>query len=84
MTGRVGCRPGSAWRCLSVSGVPGLPPTATNNLAETACQDPCASRMQQPEREAVSGRSCRFQSIWWNDVGDALSGVATAVRLPRP
>lgn len=65
-------------------GCAGSPPAATKNLTETSRQDPCASRQQQPERDDILGRSCRAQHVWWNNVGDALSGVATAVRLPRP
>jgi hypothetical protein len=66
-------------------GCAATPPASTNNnLAEISRQDPCPSRLQQPERDAIPGRSCRTQHVWWNDVGDALSGVATAVRLPRP
>ncbi len=65
-------------------GCVGTPVTSTNNLAETSRQDPCASRLQQPQREDIPARSCRAQHVWWNDVGDALSGAATAVRLPRP
>lgn len=64
-------------------GCAGTPLTATNDLTENPHQDPCTSRLQQPEREDISLRSCRAQHVWWNDVGDALSGVATAVRLPR-
>ena len=74
--------------CVAVlisCGCAGTPPASTNsNLAETPRQDPCASRPQQPERDDIPGRSCHVQHVWWNDVGDALSGVATAVRLPRP
>lgn len=65
-------------------GCAGTPSMSTNNLTETSRQDPCPSRLQQPERNDIPGRSCRAQHVWWNDVGDALSGVATAVRLPRP
>jgi hypothetical protein len=65
-------------------GCAGTPPTSTNNLAEPSRQDLCVSRLQQAERDEIPGRSCRAQHVWWNDVGDALSGVATAVRLPRP
>lgn len=65
-------------------GCAGTSPTSPNNLTETSHQDPCASRQQQPESDDIPGRSCRAQHVWWNDVGDALSGVATAVRLPRP
>jgi hypothetical protein len=65
-------------------GCAGTSPISTNNLTETSRQDPCPSRLQQPERDDTPGRSCRAQHVWWNDVGDALSGVATAVRLPRP
>lgn len=65
-------------------GCAGTPPHSTDNLAETSRQDPCASRLQQSERDDVSGHSCREHHVWWNDVGNALSGVATAVRLPRP
>ncbi len=65
-------------------GCAGTSPTSTNNLTEISRQDPCPSRLQQPERDDIPGRSCRVHHVWWNDVGDALSGVATAVRLPRP
>lgn len=65
-------------------GCAGTAPPSTSNLAETSRQDPCSSRPQQPARDDIPGRSCRAQHVWWNDVGDALSGVATAVRLPRP
>ena len=65
-------------------GCAGISSPLPNNLAETSPQAPCASRPQQPEREDISWRSCRAQHVWWNDIGNALSGVATAVRLPRP
>lgn len=65
------------------SGCAGIPPPI-NNLTETSCQDPCPSRLHQPQRDGIPGRSCRAQPVRWNDVGDALSGAATAVRLPRP
>ena len=65
-------------------GCAGTPPTSTDNLTETSHQDPCPSRLQQPQRDNTPGRSCRAQPVWWNDVGDALSGAAMAVRLPRP
>jgi len=74
------------WVAVLISfGCAGTPPASTsNNLAGPPRQDPCASRPQQPERDDTPGRSCRAPHVWWNDVGDALSGVATAVRLPRP
>ncbi|SPP63269.1 exported hypothetical protein [Nitrospira lenta] len=72
--------------CMAVlisCGCAGAPSTSTSNLAEISRQDPCASRSQQSERTDTPGRSCRAQHVWWDDVGDALSGVATAVRFPR-
>lgn len=65
-------------------GCAGSSPTATSNLTETSPQDPCASRLQQSDRGDIRGRSCHDQHAWWNDVGNALSGAATAVRLPHP
>ena len=78
-------RTGLCMAVLISCGCAGIPPASTsNNLAETSRQDPCASRPQQPKGDDIPGRSCRAQHVWWNDVGDALSGVATVVRLPRP
>ena len=65
-------------------GCAGNPPALTNNLTDVSRQDRCVSRLSQPEGDGIPARSCRDQHVWWNDVGDALSGVATAVRLPRP
>ncbi len=65
-------------------GCAGTPPISTDNLMETSRQDPCPSRQQQSDRGDIRGRSCHDQHAWWNDVGNALSGAATAVRLPHP
>lgn len=77
-------RTGLCMAVLISCGCAGTLPTSPNNLVETSRQDPCASRPQQREGDDIPGRSCHVQHVWWNDVGDALSGVATAVRLPRP
>jgi hypothetical protein len=77
-------RTGLCMAVLISFGCAGTPPAMTNNLAETSRQDPCTSRLQQSQRDDIPARSCRAQHVWWNDVGDALSGAATAVRLPRP
>jgi hypothetical protein len=77
-------RTGLCMALLISFGCAGTPSTAINNQTETPRQDPCVSRLQQSERDNIPGRSCRDQHVWWNDVGNALSGVATAVRLPRP
>jgi len=54
------------------------------DLAASSPQKVCRAGQQGVDRDRATGPSCRAQSLWWNDVGDALSGAATAVRLPRP
>jgi len=69
---------------LMIFGCTGTPTATTNKPAEISRQDPCVPYHQQAGQDDRLGPSCQAHHVWWNNVGDALSGVATAVRLPRP
>ena len=47
-------------------------------------QETCSSRQQKTERNRPPLATCRSQRTWLGEVGDALNGAATAVRLPKP
>lgn len=67
---------------LSV-GCAGSGPSLTNDFADPH-QETCHSRQQRPDRARSHSAECRSQHVWWGEVGDALSGAAMAVRLPKP
>jgi hypothetical protein len=45
-------------------------------------RDTCPSRQLSPERERAVAERCSSRQVWWSSVGEALSGAATAVRMP--
>ena len=47
-------------------------------------QETCSSRQQNAERDRLPSATRRPQHIWLGKVGDALSGAAMALRLPKP
>lgn len=47
-------------------------------------QESCTSSRQKTERDRDSANSCRSQRSWSEQIGDALSGVASAFRAPSP
>lgn len=53
----------------------------TSGVAESR-RDTCHSRQLPPERERAVAERCPSQQAWWGPVGEALSGAATAVRVP--
>lgn len=77
-------RTGLGLMLLMSFGCAGSPVTSTNNPTDLSRQDSCRSSSQETESNAPSGRPCLSQHAWWKNVGDALNGVATAARFPRP
>ena len=47
-------------------------------------QEPCSSREQKAERDYQQSATCRSDRTWFEGIGDALSGAASAVRMPQP
>ena len=63
-------------------GCAGPEATPTRDVAESH-RDICPFRRVPPEKDrAVEGR-CLVPSVGWGPAGEALSGVATAVRMPQ-
>ncbi len=65
---------------LSCAGPQG---TSTTDVAG-ARHETCLSRQSLQERDQATSANCRSQHMWVGDFSDALSGAATAVRLPKP
>jgi len=59
-------------------------PLVVSDAASVSSQDVCPAGRQRPERARTGEPSCHPQTSWWNTVGDAINGAATAVRLPKP
>ena len=47
-------------------------------------KDVCPTSHGNPDFPKSSVLRCRRSQSWWQDVGEALSGAATAARFPRP
>ncbi len=62
-------------------GSPGM--SLTRDSAELR-QEPCSSRQQKAESDYQHSSTCRPDRTWLEGVGDALSGAASAVRMPKP
>ena len=63
-------------------GCAGPEASPTSDVAESH-RDTCPSRRLPPERgRAIEGR-CFSQSVGWGLAGEALSGAATALRMPK-
>jgi len=60
------------------------PGTSLTHESTELRQETCASGQPQSERDRSSATSCRAQRGWFQQVGDALSGAATAFRAPGP
>lgn len=60
------------------------PPASFPDTVHLSSQDACLASQQRLERGRPTGSFCQSRSSWWNDVGEALNGAATAVRLPGP
>ena len=45
-------------------------------------QEPCSSRQQSAKRDYQYSATCRSDRTWLEGVSDALSGAASAIRLP--
>ena len=45
--------------------------------------DNCSSRLVPPEKERAIQKRCPSASVGWATAGEALSGAATAVRVPN-
>ena len=45
--------------------------------------DTCPSRPVFPEKERAIQKRCPSASVGWGTAGEALSGAATAVRMPN-
>ena len=63
-------------------GCAGPEASPTRDIAESH-RDTCPSRRLPPERgRAIEGR-CLAPSVGWGPAGEALSGAATAVWMPK-
>lgn len=56
--------------------------TQTRDVAESH-RDTCPSRPVFPEKEPAIQKRCPSASIGWGTADEALSGAATAVRMPN-
>lgn len=68
---------------LTGLGCAGSGTSLTHESAELR-QESCPSGQQKTERDRGSATSCRPQRSWFQQVGDALSGAASAFRAPSP
>lgn len=59
-------------------------PAVLPETVSIASQEVCSTGQQRPGRGRPGAAPCSPQASWWNTVGDALNGAATAARLPRP
>ena len=55
----------------------------TRDVAEESHGDTCPSRRVFPEKERAIQKRCPSASVGWGTAGEALSGAATAVRMPN-
>jgi len=62
----------------------GGPGTSLTRDSAELRQEPCSSRQQRVEGEYQQSATCRPDRTWLEGVGDALSGAASAVRMPKP
>ena len=69
---------------LAVFGCARPQPVVVTDAAYVPSQAVCSAGQQRLERGRTAGTPCHPPTSWWNTVGDALDGAATAVRLPRP
>ena len=58
-------------------GCAGTPPTPINNLTETSRQDPCPSRLQQPQRDDIPGAPAAL------NLSGGMTSVTRSAALPR-
>ena len=65
-------------------GCAGFQTSGRTDMAGPSSHEVCRASQQNAERGRVSIPTCHSHSLWWNDVGDALNGAATAVRFPKP
>lgn len=68
--------------CLGV-GCAGPETTLTAEDTESR-QEVCANGQQKEEHDRDAATACRPDRTWFQKVGDALSGVASAFRAPGP
>jgi hypothetical protein len=47
-------------------------------------EEVCTSSQQKEERDRHAATACRPHRTWLQEVGDAISGVASAFRAPNP
>ena len=52
------------------------------DIAESE-EDTCPSHLAPPEKDHATQKRCPSASSRWGIAGEALSGVATAVRMPN-
>ena len=64
-------------------GCAGPPASQTRDVAEESHGDTCLSRLVLPEKERAIQKRCPSASVGWGTAGEALSGAATAVRMPN-
>ena len=69
---------------LAGVGCAGVQSTGRTEVVDSTPHEVCRASHQRPDSDRPTGASCRSQSLWWNEVGEALSGAATAARFPRP
>ena len=54
----------------------------TRDVAESH-GDTCPSRLVPPEKEPAIQKGCSSAPVGWGTAGEALSGAATALRVPN-
>ena len=54
----------------------------TRDVAESH-GDTCSSRQVPPEKDRAGEGRCLVPSVGWGPASEALSGAATAVRMPQ-
>lgn len=55
----------------------------TQDVVEESHGDTCPFRPVFPEKERAIQKRCPSASVGWGTAGEALSGAATAVRMPN-